>query len=103
MSKKGAYTPEFKAQMVEMVRAGRTPTELEREFPPVAKSIREWVRLADIEDGVRSDGLNGDEREELRRLRRENKQLKIEREILGKAAAWFARETQSVPPRGSSS
>jgi transposase len=58
-------------------------------------SIRAWVRQADRDDGLRDDGLTTDEREELRRLRRENRQLKVDQEILAKAAAWFARETDS--------
>jgi len=97
------YPPEFRRQMVELVRAGRTPESLAREFEPTAESIRNWVRQADRDEGRRDDGLTSSEREELRRLRREVRQLKIEREILAKAAAWFARETDSVPPKSSSS
>jgi len=97
------YPPEFRQQMVELVRAGRTPELLGREFEPTAQSIRNWVRQADRDEGRRDDGLTSLEREELRRLRRENRQLRIEREILAKAAAWFARETDSVPPKSSSS
>ena len=89
------YPPEFRRQMVELVRAGRTPESLAREFEPTAESIRNWVRQAGRDEGRRDDGLTSPEREELRRLRRENRQLKIEREILAKAAAWFARETNS--------
>ena len=61
------------------------------------------MRQAERNEGTRADGLATDEREELRRLRRENKALLEEREILKKAAAWFARETDSIPPKGSSS
>jgi transposase len=89
--------------MVELVRAGRSPEALSREFEPSSESIRNWVRQADLDEGRRSDGLTTEERAELRRLRRENKQLRMEREILKKAAAWFARETDAVPPRRSSS
>ncbi len=89
--------------MVQLVKAGRTPEELSREFEPTAQTIHNWVRQSDLDAGVRSDGLTSLEREELRRLRRENKQLKVEREILSKAAAWFARETDAVPPKPSSS
>ena len=88
------YTAEFKQQMVELVRAGRTPAELEKEFEPSRQSIQKWVRQADLDEGRRQDGLSTLEKEELRRLRRENRQLKMEREILSKAAAWFARETK---------
>jgi len=97
------YPPEFREQMVALVRAGRTPESLSREFEPTAQTIHNWLKQADLDEGRRTDGLTTAEREELRRLRRENKQLKIEREILGKAAAWFARETDSVPPKLTSS
>jgi len=86
-----------------LVRAGRSPEELAKEFEPTAKSIRDWVAQADRDGGRRADGLTSAEREELVRLRREVKQLKLEREILSKAAAWFARETDAIPPKGSSS
>jgi transposase len=89
--------------MVELVRAGRSIEELAREFEPSTQAIRNWVAQADRDDGRRSDGLTSSEREELNRLRRENRQLKLERDILSKAAAWFARETNSVPSKGSSS
>ena len=101
--RRSGYPPEFREQMVAMVRAGRTPEELGREFEPSAQSIRNWVVQADRDEGRRTDGLTTQEREELRRLRRENRQLRMEREILKKAAAWFARETGSVPDRHSSS
>ena len=97
------YAPEFRRQMVELVRAGRMPEELAKEFEPTAQAIRNWVRQADLDEGRREDGLTSAEREELRRLRRENRQLREEREILAKAAAWFARETESIPPKGSDS
>ena len=97
------YPPEFRRQMVELVRAGRTPNELAAEFEPTAESIRNWVKQAEIDEGQRSDGLKTDEQQELARLRREIKQLRLEREILAKATAWFAREAGSVPPKSSSS
>ncbi len=97
------YPAEFRRRMVELVRAGRTPEELAREFEPSAQSIRNWVKQADLDEGRREDGLTTAEREELHRLRRENRQLREEREILAKAAAWFARETGSIPPKDSSS
>ena len=97
------YPPEFKRRLVEMVRAGRNPEELAEKFEPTAQSIRNWVAQADRDDGHRQDGLTTEEREELRRLRRENKVLREEREILKKAAAWFARETGAIPPKDSSS
>ena len=83
------YTPEFKRQIVELHRAGRSFAELASEFEPHEKSIRDWVAQADRDEGLRTDGLTTLERDELQRLRRENRQLKLEREILAKAAAWF--------------
>jgi len=104
MSKKRApYSLEFRNQIIELVRAGRSPEELSREFEPSAQTIRNWVIQADRDEGVRGDGLTTGERDELKKLRRENRQLRLEREILAKAAAWFARETDSVPSRSSSS
>ena len=98
-----AYAPEFRRQLVELVHAGRTPEELAREFEPTAQSIRNWVAQSERNAGRGSGGLTTAEREELCRLRRENRQLRLEREILSKAAAWFARETNAIPPRGSGS
>jgi len=89
------YPAEFRHQIVELVRAGGKPADLAKEFGPSPVSIRAWVRQADRDEGLREDGLTTDEREELRRLRREVRQLKMDREILAKAAAWFARETDS--------
>jgi transposase len=97
------YPPEYKRRLVELVRAGRNPEELAEKFEPSAQAIRNWVRQADRDDGHRQDGLTTEEREELRRLRREVKTLREERDILKKAAAWFARETGSIPPKDSSS
>jgi len=97
------YPLEFRQQMVDLVRAGRTPEELAREFEPTAQAIRNWVQQLEVAEGRREDILPVSEREELRRLRRENRQLREEREILAKAAAWFARETSSIPPRSSNS
>jgi transposase len=97
------YPPEYKRRLVELVRAGRNPEELAQKFEPSAQAIRNWVRQADRDDGHRQDGLTTEEREELRRLRRDVKTLREERDILKKAAAWFARETSSIPPKDSSS
>ena len=76
------YTPEFRRQMVELVRAGRSPEELAQEFEPTAQSIRNWIGRAECDAGRRSDGLTTAEREELTQLRRENRQLRLERDIL---------------------
>jgi transposase len=91
------YPPEFRRQIIELVGAGRTPDELAGEFEPSAQTIRNWVAQAARDGGRRTDGLTSAERVEMQKLRRENRQLKIEREILAKAAAWFARETDTIP------
>jgi transposase len=97
------YPEEFRQQILELIRAGRTPDELAAEFEPTAQTIRNWIKQAELDNGQRHDGLTSDEKAELARLRKENKQLRLEREILSKAAAWFARETDAVPPKSSNS
>ena len=94
---RAAYPPEFRRQMVELVRSGRTPEQLAREFEPTAQSISTWVKQAERDTGKRADGPTSAEREELGRLRRENHRLRQERDILAKAAAWFARESKASP------
>jgi transposase len=94
---KKAYPAEFRRRMVELVRAGRSPESLAREFEPSANTIRKWATQADVDEGLRAEGLTTAERRELRELRRKIKQLELEREILGKAAAWFARESITLP------
>lgn len=97
------YPAVFRQQMIDLVRSGRTPEELAKEFEPTAQTIRNWTQQADRDDGLRHDGLTTAEREELRQLRRENQKLREEREILAKAAAWFAREADSPTRRRTSS
>jgi transposase len=97
------YSAEFRARMVELVRAGRSPSSLAREFEPTAQAIGRWVRQADRDDGRRTDGSTTADRHELQQLRRENARLREEREILKKAAAWFARETGAITPESSNS
>jgi transposase len=92
--------------MVDLVRAGGDPADLAREFEPTAQSISHWVAQADRQEGRREEkgtGLVAAERDEVARLRRENKQLRLERDILSRAAAWFARETGAIPPGSSNS
>jgi len=97
------YPEEYRQQILALVRAGRTPEELSQEYEPSAQAIRNWVKQDELDRGERQDGLSSDEKAELTRLRRENKRLQQEREILKKAAAWFAQETNSVPPKSSDS
>ena len=97
------YAPEFRRQMVQLHRVGRGFDELAKEFGCTSWSIRQWVKRADRDEGRGDGGLTTAEREELTRLRRENRKLREEREILAKAAAWFANENLGTPKRSSDS
>ena len=89
-----AYAPEFRAGAVRLVReGGRSPERLARDLGRTAQGIRAWMRRADLDYGRRTDGLTTAERAELRRLRAEVRVLKMERDLLKKAAAFFARDT----------
>ena len=89
------------------LRAGRDPADLAREFEPSSQAIRNWIVQADRQEGrreakpaataVTDAALSVAERDELARLRREVRQLRVERDILSRAAAWFARETGTIP------
>jgi transposase len=88
------FPPEYKAEVVELIRTtGKTVGQVARELDLTETAVREWVKRADLDAGRRSDGLTTAERDELRRLRREVRDLREEREILRKAAVFFARET----------
>ncbi len=101
--KRGRYRPDFKERLVELVRSGRSVRSVAREFGASEQAIRNWVKQADLDEGRRSDGLTSEARKELRRLKRENEELREERDILKKAAAWFAKEGESHPSRGTGS
>jgi transposase len=81
------YPTEFREQIVALVRSGRSVAELAREFEPSDATIRVWIKQADLDDGIRHDGLMTAERQELRALKKEVRRLRQERDILGKAAA----------------
>ena len=87
------YAPEYRQRIIELALAGRSIEELAREFEASANAIRKWVKQAGLDEGLRRDGLTTSEREELVRLRRENRVLREEREILSKAAAWCVSRT----------
>ena len=105
MSKHMAPSPrEFRAEAIRLARtSGKPHAEIARELGMTGETLRLWLKQADLDDGKRSDGLTSDEREELRRLRREKRILREEREILKKAAAFFAQETSSIRSSATSS
>ena len=89
-----SFTPEFKADIVEQYRHGdRSVRQLARDFDLTESAVREWVRQADVDDGHR-EGLTTEERQELAQLRRENRRLREDVEIMRRATAFFARETR---------
>ncbi len=89
------YPDEFRREALQMLRAGRTPRELAEALGVSEQTLRNWRRQDQIDRHERDDGLTTDEREELRRLRRENARLKQERDLLKRAAAFFAAETET--------
>lgn len=103
MATRPPYDPEFRSQILEMVREGQKPADLAHEFGVTATTIWKWVRQAELDSSERTDGLKTDEKAELARLRRENARLKEERDILKKAAAWFAQEAAGTPKKRSDS
>ncbi len=98
-----SYPPDFRHKVLELLRTGRRIDELAAEFELAPQTIRNWEKQVDLDTGKRTDGLTSEERAELSKLRRENKRLTIENEILSKAAAWFARETDVIPKKSSDS
>ena len=100
------YTAEFREQMLELERAGSTPSALSSEFNVTAQSITNWVGQAAIDSGKPlpgKEGLSTAEREELSRLRRQVRQLQQERDILAKATAWFAGRSDATSTKSSDS
>ena len=89
--------PEFRAEAIRLARARRkSHAEIARQLGMPTETLRQGLKPADVDEGKRSDGLTTEEQEELRRLRRENRMLREEREILVQAAAVFAKETGSI-------
>jgi transposase len=103
MARKHSYPADFRLKIVELARTGRAPDDLAAEFKLARQTVRNWIKQADLDAGRRDDGLTSAEHEEIIRLRKRVRQLEIEREILSKAAAWFARETDSIPSKSSNS
>ena len=96
------YPSEFRHKILELVRAGRTPTGLAEEYEIARQTIVNWIKQDEIDAGQR-EGLTTEEQLEIRRLKKRVKELEIERDILKKAAAWFARETDAIPNKDSNS
>jgi len=90
-----SYPPEFRREAVQMVRSGRAVRDVAESLGVNQQSIRNWVKQAQLDRRERDDGLTTAEREELRQLRRENARLKQERDLLKRAAAFFASETET--------
>lgn len=94
------YPAEFRQQILELVAAGRTPAQLSREFGCSAQTIANWVSSSGMKAGAQraatASALSSAEREELARLRRENRRLQMERDILAKATAWFAAKSDKT-------
>jgi len=90
------YPPEFRAEAVRLVRdGGRSVNAAAKDLGVSTESLRNWVKRDDLDSGRRKDGLTTEERQELVRLRRENRSLREDKEILKKAAVFFAQETRS--------
>ena len=90
-----AFTEEFKADIVERCLKGdRSVTQVAHDFDLTVSAVHGWVRQAEIDAGTRSDGLTTEEKEELSKLRRENRRLREDVEILKRATAFFAKETR---------
>lgn len=90
-----SYTPEFKAEIVECCqRRDRTIGQVCRDFDLTETAVREWVKQAERDAGTRSDGLTTAEREEINALRRENRRLREDVEVVKRATAFFAKETR---------
>jgi transposase len=90
-----AFTPEFKAEIVELCQRGdRSVGQVARDFDLTETAVREWVRQAERDAGTGDGGLTSDERRELAELRRENRRLKEDVDILKRATAFFAKETR---------
>jgi transposase len=103
MAKRPTYPPEFRRRLVELVRSGRSVNEVAREFQVARQSVVNWIKQEDLDTGRRTDGLTTQEHKELTSLRKRVRELEEEKIILKKAAAWFARETRTIPERSSDS
>lgn len=97
-----SYPPEFRHKVLELVRSGRSVNAVAHEFEIARQTIMNWVKQDEIDAG-RREGVTTEDQLEIRRLKKRVRELEVEREILKKAAAWFARETDSIPNKDSNS
>ena len=103
MAKRPTYPPEFRHRVLDRVRAGRNLSEVSREFKIARQTIMNWLKQDDLDAGRRTDGLTTEERVEVTKLWRRVRELEMDNDILKKAAAWFARETHTIPEKSSDS
>lgn len=103
MARKRVYPPEFRAKILELARSGRSANSIAREYEIARLTITNWLKQDDLDAGRRSNGLTTAESLEVAKLRKKVRALEVERDILKKAAAWFARETDSAPAKSSNS
>jgi len=103
MAKVRTYPPEFRRKILELARSGRKLNSLATEFQVARQTIMNWQKQDDLDAGRRTDGLTTAEGAEMTKLRRRVRELEMERDILKKAAAWFARETNAIPNKSSDS
>lgn len=103
MGKRPTYPPDFRRKIIDLVRSGRTVNAVAREFEVARQSVANWLKQDDLDSGRRSDGLTTAEIAEVSKLRRRVRELEMERDILKKAAAWFARESNALPNKSSDS
>jgi transposase len=103
MARPRVYPPEFRSNIIELARSGKSVSAIAKEYDLARLTITNWLKQDDLDSGRRSDGLTAAENAEVAKLRKRVRELEIERDILKKAAAWFARETDSVPRKSSNS
>ena len=90
-----SFTPEFKAEIVELCQRGdRTVGQIAKDFDLTETAVRAWLKQAELDAGARDDGMTTAERDELAQLRRENRRLREDVEILKRATAFFVKETR---------
>jgi len=103
MAKQRRYPPEFRRRVLELIRSGQSIHATALKFDISRQTVMNWLRQDDLDSGRSSDGATTAESQEVARLKRRVRELELEREILSKAAAWFARETNAVPKKSSDS